>query len=215
MEECVFDQRLQKKRWYKHRPRGLIDENLGGQAAPKPHLLDGEIVLDKSYLLLQGNQCIFGAGEHVAKDAGQHGGHALGEFGRGDGQMGNGVERVEQEVGLHLGPQRAQLGFSKLRAQPFFVLFTLAADAGEPGSFEPGFQLPYDAAQELKFAAQNRSLDRIPGDGQCVDRFSVNAQREQQLRRRLCQGTKRVAGLGKNRLLRMCGKGVCLGRTAA
>ena len=104
MKECVFDQRLQKKRWYQHRPRRLIDENLRGQAAPKSHLLDGEIVLDKSYLLLQRNQRIFRAGEHVAKDAGEHGSHALRQFGRGDGQMGNRVERVEQEVGLHLGP---------------------------------------------------------------------------------------------------------------
>ena len=104
MEECVLDQRLQKKWWDQHRPRRLIDDNFRGQAAAKPHLFDGEIILDKSNLLLQRNQRVFRAGKYVAKDTREHGGHALRQFGRGDGQVGNRVERVEQEVGLHLGP---------------------------------------------------------------------------------------------------------------
>jgi hypothetical protein len=117
----VLDQRLEEERRHQARERRFLDARGESQAGPEPHLLDGEEVRGQGELLRERDAIPRAQGEAAPQELAEQDAH-LPRFLRAAADEGiDRVQAVEEEMGMDLGAQGAQLGLARedLEAQGF------------------------------------------------------------------------------------------------
>ena len=108
MLDRVLDERLQDQPRHFGVERLGIDLELDRQAILEARLLDLEVLLQELQLLLQRDAGRAGAIERQAQQIAQAADHAIGGVGIRVHERRDRVQRVEQEMRLQLGLERAQ-----------------------------------------------------------------------------------------------------------
>ena len=122
MLDAVFDQRLQHHAGQQQVEGVGVDEFFNAQLFSKTHDLDVEIVVGEAEFLAQGDEGLAVA-QQYAQDVGELDDHLAGEFRLKAHQRGDGVQRVEQKVGMDLPLQCLHAGFEQELGLLFKLLF--------------------------------------------------------------------------------------------
>ncbi len=91
---------------------GHIDGD--AQAVSETRFLDIQVGPQKLHLLAEGGHGAAGVRQHVPEYAGQAQRHGFGARRIPHDQVGDGIQRIEQEMRIDLGPQGAQFGLRHL-----------------------------------------------------------------------------------------------------
>ena len=108
----VFHQRLEQQRRHRRVAGRRVEALRYRQLLREADLLDGEVGADQRQLLAQGDGAALDQAQAAAEEVGEHQRHPPRRRGVAPGERGDGVETVEQEVGVNLGPERPQLGLA-------------------------------------------------------------------------------------------------------
>ena len=147
MLDAVLDERLQQDAGHQNLERARIDLLFHAQlvGAEADHL-DVEIIVGKLQLLAQRNVGVMVL-EQGAQNVGQLDGHLAGQLRLAAHQRGDGVERIEEEMGIDLALQGVKAGFKQ---QPLLLfkrhldaqrIPDLERDADHDGRAEPDQRL--------------------------------------------------------------------------
>src|SRR5262245_52197962 len=113
MLDSVLDQGLQEKRGDERCGNLRVNSHVNAQPLAEADLFDLQISADEAELFAHSNQVALRARQHITKHFSQPCGHHL-RFPRfRANQVYNRIERVEEEMGIDLSPERLQLSFGQ------------------------------------------------------------------------------------------------------
>jgi hypothetical protein len=122
----VLDQRLEDHRRHHALRSTGANRFLEHQAGPKADLFDPDEMLHQVQFRFQRHLAVRVKAQGMAKELGKLQGHFPGAGRIERGQCADRVQAVEQEVGIDLGPQHAQLGVARHQLHFQFARFSQA-----------------------------------------------------------------------------------------
>jgi hypothetical protein len=163
--ERVFHERLQQQRRHRGREQRRIALVGKVQLLLVPLARHAEVVLDERDFVAQQRGGTFPGLDRVTQHVREALGEALRRAGVGLDQVGERVERIEEEVRLHLRLQRPQLGARRGLAQFDGAALGGRAPFGEPQVLHANAGLTEQAADRRAIAVQERDAHVAPHRG--------------------------------------------------